>query len=415
VNPAYRRHELRHALSVAGVSVLIAARGFHSADYVAMLGDVRGEIPGLRTIVLLDDGDLPGWAISWDAFVDGGALVPIQALRDREVALDPDDPINIQFTSGTTGAPKGATLTHHNVLNNGAMVGARLRYVAGDRVCVPVPFYHCFGMVLGNLACLAHGATVVLPGESFDAGECLAAIEGERCTSVYGVPTMFIAMLEYPGFDAYDLGSLRTGVMAGAPCPVEVMRRVIDRMHAGEMTICYGMTETSPVSFQSMPDDELELRVATVGHVHPWVEAKVADPVDGSVLPRGREGELCIRGYLVMRGYWELPDETRRTIDPAGWLRTGDLAVMRDDGSVSIVGRLKDMIIRGGENVYPRVRAVHGRVPDDGDREDPEVPDARDLDRGARARRVGPHRVRASVACDRARPPRSTRRPRASG
>jgi fatty-acyl-CoA synthase len=354
VNPAYRRHELRHAMTAAGVSVLIAARGFHAADYVAMLDDERAGLPLLRTIVLLGGGDLPAWAISWDAFVDAASAVTPHALRERATTLDPDDPINIQFTSGTTGAPKGATLTHHNVLNNGAMVGARLRYTAADRVCVPVPFYHCFGMVLGNLACLAHGATVVLPGESFDATECLATIEAERCTSVYGVPTMFIAMLEDPGFAGYDLSSLRTGVMAGAPCPVEVMRKVIDRMHAREMTICYGMTETSPVSFQSMPDDELELRVATVGHVHPWVEAKVTDPVDGAVLPRGREGELCIRGYLVMRGYWEQPDETRRTIDPAGWLRTGDLARMRDDGTVSIVGRLKEMIIRGGENVYPR-------------------------------------------------------------
>ena len=354
VNPAYRRHELRHAMSAAGVSVLIAARGFHAADYVAMLEDERPALPGLRMIVLLGEGELPAWAISWDAFVDSASAIATQALRDREATLDPDDPINIQFTSGTTGAPKGATLTHHNVLNNGTLVGARLRYVAGDRVCVPVPFYHCFGMVLGNLACLVHGATVVLPGESFVAAGCLATIEAERCTSVYGVPTMFIAMLEDPGFDGYHLASLRKGIMAGAPCPVEVMRRVIDRMHAREMTICYGMTETSPVSFQSMPDDELELRVSTVGRVHPWVEAKVVDPVDGAVVPRGREGELCIRGYLVMRGYWEQPDETRRTIDPAGWLRTGDLAVMRDDGAVSIVGRLKDMIIRGGENVYPR-------------------------------------------------------------
>ena len=319
-----------------------------------MLDDERAGLPRLRTIVLLGDGDLPGWAIAWDEFVDAGSAVATRALLDREATLDPDDPINIQFTSGTTGAPKGATLTHHNVLNNGAMVGARLGYTAADRVCVPVPFYHCFGMVLGNLACLVHGATVVLPGESFDAAECLAAIEAERCTSVYGVPTMFIAMLEDSRFAGHDLSSLRTGVMAGAPCPVEVMRTVIDRMHAREMTICYGMTETSPVSFQSMPDDDLELRVATVGHVHPWVEAKVIDPVDGAVLPRGRAGELCVRGYLVMRGYWELPDESRRTIDAAGWLRTGDLAEMRDDGAVSIVGRLKDMMISGRRERYSR-------------------------------------------------------------
>jgi fatty-acyl-CoA synthase len=354
VNPAYRRHELSHAISAVGVSVLIAARGFHAADYIAMLGDERDGLPLLRTVVLLGEGDLPRWAISWDAFLDAGSVVATETLRDREASLDPDDPINIQFTSGTTGAPKGATLTHHNVLNNGAMVGARLRYTAGDRVCVPVPFYHCFGMVLGNLACLVHGATVVVPGESFDASECLAAIESECCTSVYGVPTMFIAMLEDPDVDGRDLSSLRTGIMAGAPCPIEVMRSVIDRMHAREITICYGMTETSPVSFQSQPDDGLDVRVSTVGHVHPWVEAKVVDPVGGATVPRGREGELCVRGYLVMRGYWEQPVETRRAIDPAGWLHTGDLASMRDDGTVSIVGRLKDMIIRGGENVYPR-------------------------------------------------------------
>ncbi|HEX6844117.1 MAG TPA: AMP-binding protein [Actinomycetota bacterium] len=353
VNPAYRLHELRHALATAGVSVLVSARRFHRGDYVAMLDELRSQLPDLRTVVFLDEEPAPPWAQTWSAFLDGAERVPTEDLRAREALLDPDDPINIQFTSGTTGAPKGATLTHHNVLNNGYLVGARLRYAAGDRVCVPVPFYHCFGMVLGNLACLAHGACVVLPGESFDAGETLGAIEAERCTSVYGVPTMFIAMLEDAGFDGFDLTSLRIGVMAGSPCPVEVMRRVIDRMHAREMTICYGMTETSPVSFQSLPDDDLDLRVSTVGHVHPWVEAKVVDP-DGRTLPRGREGELCIRGYLVMRGYWQDPESTRATIDEAGWLRTGDLAVMREDGAVNIVGRLKDMIIRGGENVYPR-------------------------------------------------------------
>ena len=353
VNPAYRLHELRHALEAVGVSVLVSARGFHTADYVSMLGELRPELPALRTIVFLDEEPTPQWAMAWPAFLAGAEAIEPDRLRARAAALDPDDPINIQFTSGTTGTPKGATLTHHNVLNNGALVGARLRYTHEDRVCVPVPFYHCFGMVLGDLACLAHGACVVLPGESFDAGECLAAIQAERCTGVYGVPTMFIAMLEHEGFDGFDLSSLRTGVMAGSPCPVEVMRRVIDRMHAREMTICYGMTETSPVSFQSMPDDELEARVATVGHVHPWVEAKVID-AEGVTLPCGGSGELCVRGYLVMRGYWEDPKSTDATIDEAGWLHSGDLAVMREDGAVSIVGRLKDMIIRGGENVYPR-------------------------------------------------------------
>ena len=354
VNPAYRVHELRHALNVAGVRTLVSARGFHAADYVALLDEVRGDLPDLREIVFLDDEPVPPWARTWSETLDRADEVTSATLHAREAGLDPDDAINIQFTSGTTGLPKGATLTHLNVLNNGAMVGSRLRYGPGDRVCVPVPFYHCFGMVLGNLACLAHGATVVLPAESFDARSCLEAIEEERCTSVYGVPTMFIAMLDDPAFDGFDLRSLRTGVMAGAPCPVEVMRDVTDRMHAREMTICYGMTETSPVSFQSFPDDELTTRVATVGRVHPFVEAKVIDPADGHTVPRGDAGELCVRGYLVMRGYWHDPDATRATIDAAGWLHSGDLASMGEDGTVSIVGRLKDMIIRGGENVYPR-------------------------------------------------------------
>ena len=354
VNPAYRVYELRHALNVAGVRTLVSARGFHAADYVALLDEVRGDLPDLREIVFFDDEPVPPWARTWSETLDRADEVTSATLHAREAGLDPDDAINIQFTSGTTGLPKGATLTHLNVLNNGAMVGSRLRYGPGDRVCVPVPFYHCFGMVLGNLACLAHGATVVLPAESFDARSCLEAIEEERCTSVYGVPTMFIAMLDDPAFDGFDLRSLRTGVMAGAPCPVEVMRDVIDRMHAREMTICYGMTETSPVSFQSLPDDELTTRVATVGRVHPYVEAKVIDPADGHTVPRGDAGELCVRGYLVMRGYWHDPDATQATIDAAGWLHSGDLASMGEDGTVSIVGRLKDMIIRGGENVYPR-------------------------------------------------------------
>ena len=288
------------------------------------------------------------------------------ALRARAEGLDQDDAINIQFTSGTTGLPKGATLTHLNVLNNGAMVGTRLRYGPGDRVCVPVPFYHCFGMVLGNLACLAHGATVVLPAESFDARSCLEAIEAERCTSVYGVPTMFIAMLEDPAFDGFDLRSLRTGVMAGAPCPVEVMRKVIERMHAREMTICYGMTETSPVSFQSLPDDELTTRVTTVGRVHPWVEAKVVDPADGRTVPRSEAGELCVRGYLVMRGYWHDPEATRATIDASGWLHSGDLATMREDGAVSIVGRTQGHDHpRRRERVSARGRGVPVHEPED--------------------------------------------------
>ena len=354
VNPAYRVHELRHALGAVDVSMLIAARGFHAGDYVSMLDGVRSDLPDLRTTVLLDDDPTPGWAITWTELLTRAEQASEADLAEREASLDPDDPINIQFTSGTTGLPKAATLTHHNVLNNGALVGARLRYSSADRVCMPVPFYHCFGMVLGNLSCLVHAATVVLPSESFDARACLEAIQDERCTSLYGVPTMFIAMLEEPGSDGFDLTSLRTGVMAGAPCPVEVMRRVIEQLHAPEITICYGMTETSPVSFQSLPDDELERRDSTVGTVHPWVEAKVVDPGTGRTLPRGNAGELCTRGYLVMRGYWNDPEATREAIDEAGWIHSGDLAVMRDDGAVNIVGRLKDMIIRGGENVYPR-------------------------------------------------------------
>lgn len=353
INPAYRPHELRHALGSVGVSMVVAARGFHDADYVRMLDEVRPELPELRSFVLLD-GPAPSWATTWSSLIGLADRVPESALAERSASLDADDPINIQFTSGTTGLPKAATLTHHNVLNNGALVGARLGYTPRDRVCMPVPFYHCFGMVLGNLASVVHAATVVLPAESFDARACLEAIEGERCTAVYGVPTMFIAMLEEPGFEGFDLTSLRTGVMAGAPCPVEVMRQVIERMHAREMTICYGMTETSPVSFQTRPDDDLERRVSTVGTVHPWVEAKVIEPTTRRTVPRGIAGELCTRGYLVMRGYWGDPAATDEAIDQAGWMHSGDLALMRQDGTVQIVGRLKDMIIRGGENVYPR-------------------------------------------------------------
>ncbi|MGE5226954.1 MAG: AMP-binding protein, partial [Planctomycetaceae bacterium] len=266
----------------------------------------------------------------------------------------PQDPINIQFTSGTTGLPKGATLTHRNVLNNGWFVGERERLTSADRICVPVPYYHCFGMVMGNLAALTHGATVVLPSEAFDAGATLEAVERERCTALYGVPTMFVAELEHPDLDRRDLSSLRTGIMAGSPCPIEVMQKVLDRMHAREMTICYGMTETSPVSFQSLPDDDLDHRVSTVGAVHPWVEAKVIDAATGATLPRGEVGELCTRGYLVMRGYWEDPASTAEAVDADGWMHTGDLAAMREDGYVHIAGRSKDMIIRGGENIYPR-------------------------------------------------------------
>ena len=353
VNPAYKTQELGFILDRAGVSVLVSARAFRSTDYLAMLEQVRPELQGLRHVVLL--GEAPErWATSWDAFLARAHETPLEDLREREASLDFDDPINIQYTSGTTGQPKGATLSHHNILNNGFFVGERERLGPSDRICVPVPFYHCFGMVMGNLAGLTHGSCVVIPSESFDAGACLAAVQEERCTALYGVPTMFIAELDHADFHTFDLTSLRTGIMAGSPCPVEVMKLVVDRMHMTEVTICYGMTETSPVSFQSLPDDDLDLRVSTVGAIHPHVEAKIVDPVTGRTIPRGEPGELCTRGYLVMLGYWNDPNATRETVDRARWMHTGDLAVMREDGYVNIVGRIKDMVIRGGENIYPR-------------------------------------------------------------
>jgi fatty-acyl-CoA synthase len=353
VNPAYKTQELGFILDRSGVSVLIAGRGFRTTNYVAMLEEVRPSLPGLRHVVLLGATPEP-WAMSWEAFLARADEISVQALREREAVLDHDDPINIQYTSGTTGLPKGATLSHHNILNNGYFVGERERLGPEDRICVPVPFYHCFGMVMGNLAALTHGSCVVLPGESFEATACLEAVQAERCTALYGVPTMFIAELDDPGFASFDLSTLRTGIMAGSPCPVEVMKQVVERMHMTEVTICYGMTETSPVSFQSLPDDDIDRRVSTVGAIHPHVEAKVVDPATGRALPRDEQGELCTRGYLVMLGYWNDPNSTREAIDRARWMHTGDLAVMREDGYVNIVGRIKDMIIRGGENVYPR-------------------------------------------------------------
>ena len=359
VNPAYRTHELTYALQRSGVSLLVAARGFRQTDYRPMLEEVRPRLTELREIVLLDPiegGRAAGLAgaIGWADFLRSAALTSEVDLREREAELDFDHPINIQYTSGTTGFPKGATLSHHNILNNGFFVGERLRLTPRDRICLPVPFYHCFGMVLGNLAALTHGATIVLPGEAFDAGAVLETVEAERCTALYGVPMMFIAVLEHPDVGRRDLATLRTGIMAGAPCPVETMRQVLDRLHLPEVTICYGMTETSPVSFQSEPDDPLEARVATVGSVHPWVECKIVDPGTGRTVPRGTPGELCTRGYLVMLGYWGDEEATRGAIDAARWMHSGDLAVMRPDGYVNIVGRLKEMIIRGGENIYPR-------------------------------------------------------------
>ena len=352
INPAYRRHELRYALGKSGVSVLVAARTFRQTDYVAMLQDVRGELPQLRSIVLL--GMEADRMMAWDDFQGLAEYRTPAELQHRESRLDFDDPINIQYTSGTTGAPKGATLSHHNILNNGYFVGLGCGYTAADRICVPVPLYHCFGMVMGNLAALTHGASVVYPDVTFDPRATLEAIAAERCTSLYGVPTMFIAQLQHPHFDSYDLTSLRTGIMAGSPCPVEVMKQVIERMHVRELTICYGMTETSPVSFQSLADDDLEHRTATVGAVHPHVECKIINAETGRTVERDQPGELCTRGYSVMLGYWDDAEATAAAIDTARWMHTGDLAVMRSDGYVNIIGRLKDMVIRGGENVYPR-------------------------------------------------------------
>ncbi|MGX2993771.1 AMP-binding protein [Streptomyces sp. JNUCC 64] len=347
VNPAYRAHELEYVLRQAGVSVLVASPGHKTSDYRELVNQVRERCPDLRAAVFIGER-------SWAELLTAGDGVDGAELRVRARELSCDDPVNIQYTSGTTGFPKGATLSHHNILNNGYWVGRTLGYAEGDRICVPVPFYHCFGMVMGNLAATSHGACVVVPGPSFDPVATLQAVERERCTALYGVPTMFIAQLNLADFALYDLSSLRTGIMAGSPCPVEVMKRVVDEMHMGEVAICYGMTETSPVATQTRRDDTLERRTGTVGRVLPHTEVKVVDPVSGVTLPRGTAGELCTRGYGVMLGYWDDPARTAEVVDPGGWMHTGDLAEMRPDGYVRIVGRIKDMIIRGGENVYPR-------------------------------------------------------------
>jgi fatty-acyl-CoA synthase len=353
INPAYRLAELTYVLQQSGISTLFLALSFRQADYLAMAAEVGAETPALKRLVVLDD-HAPSGLITWDDLREMAGRTSADALRAREERLQFDDPINIQYTSGTTGFPKGATLSHHNILNNGFFVGEGCAYTEADRVCIPVPLYHCFGMVLGNLACTTHGACIVYPAESFDPEATLAAVEAERCTSLYGVPTMFIAELDHPRFKAYDLKSLRTGIMAGSPCPIEVMKRVQSEMHITEVTICYGMTETSPVSFQSAIDDPADRRVSTVGRIHPHVEAKVVDPASGQIVPRGTPGELLTRGYLVMLGYWENEAATREAIDTARWMRTGDLATLDSEGYARIVGRIKDMVIRGGENIYPR-------------------------------------------------------------
>ncbi len=346
INPAYKTSELQYALTQSGVSLLIHATRFRSNDYSAMIREVCSHCPELRETIAIDTG--------WRDLLERATRVSEGELADRESALQFDDPINIQYTSGTTGFPKGATLSHHNILNNGYLVGEMIKYTEQDRVCIPVPFYHCFGMVMGNLACSSHGACMVVPADAFDPLATLETIAAERCTSLYGVPTMFIAQLSHPRFSEFDLSSLRTGIMAGSPCPVEVMKQVQSSMHIPEVTICYGMTETSPVSTQSSWDDPLERRVSTVGRVHPHVEIKIVNPESGAIVPRDVRGELCTRGYSVMLGYWGNEEATREAIDAAGWMHTGDLATADAEGYVNIVGRIKDMIIRGGENVYPR-------------------------------------------------------------
>ncbi len=347
VNPAYRTSELEYALKQSGCRMLVAASAFKTSDYRAMIEEVRPSLPELERVVFLDSPD-------WAELLAHAGEVSAAELRARSDALGPDDAINIQYTSGTTGFPKGATLTHRNILNNGYFVGEGCRYTEADRVCIPVPFYHCFGMVMGNLGATTHGAAMVIPAPAFDPEATLKACAEERCTSLYGVPTMFIAQLDHPRFGDYDLSSLRTGIMAGSPCPVEVMKRVMDLMHMSEVGICYGMTETSPVSTQTAHDDPVEKRVGSVGRVHPHVEVKIVEPEGGATVARGDPGELCTRGYSVMAGYWNDPERTGEAIDADGWMHTGDLATMDDEGYVNIVGRSKDMVIRGGENVYPR-------------------------------------------------------------
>jgi fatty-acyl-CoA synthase len=345
VNPAYRRHELGYVLNQSGLRLLVAARRTRSTDNAAIIQDVRGECPPLERVVMIGED-------AWHAL----SAHPGDAdeLRARRASLSPDDPINIQYTSGTTGHPKGATLSHHNILNNAYFVGERCGYTAADRICIPVPLFHTFGMVLGNLGAITHGACMIYPADSFDPRATLRAVEQERCTSLYGVPAMFIAELAEIDVGNYDLTSLRTGIMAGSPCPVEVMKQVVHRMGMTELTICYGMTETAPVSTQTRTDDSLHHRVSTVGRVHPHVEIKIVDPETGVTVPRGQSGELCTRGYSVMLGYWRQPDKTDEAIDAARWMHTGDLATMDGDGYVNITGRLKDMVIRGGENISPR-------------------------------------------------------------
>ena len=371
VNPAYRSSELSYVIQQSGMRLLISAVAHKTSDYRSMCEQVRGECADLEEVVYLGEP-------SWEELLARAEQVNDAALHERESALSFDDPINIQYTSGTTGFPKGATLSHHNILNNGYFVTEMIALTEQDRLCVPVPFYHCFGMVMGNLGVISHGACIVIPAASFDPVATLTAIQEERCTAVYGVPTMFIAQLDHPDFGRYDLTSLRTGIMAGSPCPVEIMKRCIGEMNLAEVAISYGMTETSPVSTMTRRDDDLERRTETVGRVMPHVEVKIIDPATDLIVERGVTGELCTRGYSVMLGYWADEEKTAEAVDRAGWMRTGDLAVMRDDGYLAIVGRSKDMVIRGGENVYPReVEEFLYRHPDIADVQVVGVPDPR--------------------------------------
>lgn len=365
INPAYRRAELDYAINKVGCRGIVLAASFKTSDYLAMLGDLAPELaqcapgalkaarfPSLKWVFRLGATRTPGMA-NFDDLLIAPSEAELAALQARGLELSAHEPINIQFTSGTTGAPKGATLSHRNILNNGRFVGDAIRLVPGDRLCIPVPLYHCFGMVMGNLGCLTHGATMIYPAEAFEPRAVLETVTQERCTALYGVPTMFIGVLDHPDFAAFDVSSLRTGIMAGSPCPIEVMKRVINELHMPQVTIAYGMTETSPVSFQSGVDDPLERRVSTVGRIQPHCEVKIVD-ADGKTVPRGVSGELCARGYLVMRGYWDDAEQSAKAIDGEGWMHSGDLAVIDDEGYCNIVGRIKDLVIRGGENIYPR-------------------------------------------------------------
>ena len=347
INPAYRTHELEFALNQSGSVMLLAAPEFKTSNYRQMWADVAEQCPEIREAIFFDDP-------TWDALLERAERATSDEVKERSESLVNTDPINIQYTSGTTGLPKGATLTHRNILNNGYFVGEGCGYTEHDRVCIPVPFYHCFGMVMGNLGCTSHGSTMVIPNDAFEPVSVLEAVQDEKCTSLYGVPTMFIAELGVPEFESYDLSSLRTGIMAGSPCPVEVMKQVIERMNMDEVTIAYGMTETSPVSTQTGADDSIDQRVGSVGRVHPHVEIRVADPETGETVARGESGEFQTRGYSVMEGYWNEEEKTAQAIDAEGWMHTGDLAVMDVDGYVNITGRIKDLIIRGGENISPR-------------------------------------------------------------